>query len=255
MTVTYAPGTPSWVDLGTTDIPGAASFYGSLFGWTHQDFGPEMGNYGMFFMEGKQVAGIGPATDDVRGSSWATYFSVTDADDTAGRVEKFGGTVVAAPLDVMDQGRMAVFTDPSGAFFSCWQPGTHKGAELVNEPVSLSWNELATTDIAEAKAFYSNVFGVNIRDVDMGGGMIYSVVEVDGRSVAGAMQSDARPAWAVYFAVADADATYAKALELGASAVTGIQGTQDAGPGRFATFDDPQGGRFSIIQNNPDFQG
>ncbi len=250
MTETYAPGTPNWVDLGTTDIAAAAAFYGGLFGWTHQDFGPEMGDYGMFASAGKQVGGIGPATDPDRGASWATYFATTDAEDVTSRVEDAGGTVVTAPLEVMDQGTMAVFTDPSGAYFSVWQPGVHKGAELVNVPVSLSWNELATTDIAEAKEFYASVLGVAMRDVDMGGGMTYTLLEVGGRGVAGAMQSDARPEWTVYFAVADADATYAKAIELGASANGPVV---DSPPGRFAILDDPQGARFGIIQNNPDF--
>jgi predicted enzyme related to lactoylglutathione lyase len=33
---TYEPGTPSWVDLGTPDVDGAAAFYGELFGGTAQ---------------------------------------------------------------------------------------------------------------------------------------------------------------------------------------------------------------------------
>jgi hypothetical protein len=41
---------------------------------------------------------------------------------------------LAPPFDVMDAGRMAVFTDPSGAAFSVWQPHNHQGAGLVNEP-------------------------------------------------------------------------------------------------------------------------
>jgi predicted enzyme related to lactoylglutathione lyase len=32
----YAPGTFSWVDLATTDPDAAKSFYGELFGWSHQ---------------------------------------------------------------------------------------------------------------------------------------------------------------------------------------------------------------------------
>jgi predicted enzyme related to lactoylglutathione lyase len=251
MTETFAPGAPSWVDLGTTNIVQAERFYDTLFGWTHQDFGPEMGDYGMFFKDGKQVAGVGPVMDPDRGSSWATYFSVDDADEAAARVESAGGSVVAAPLDVMDQGRMAVFTDPSGAFFSVWQPGTHKGAELTGEPGSVCWTELESTDIAEAKPFYENVLGVDVRDVDMGGGETYSVIQAKGRPVAGAMQSDALPAWRVYFAVDDTDASYAKALELGASP---DMAPQDSPPGRCATLFDPSGARFSIIKPNPDFR-
>jgi len=253
MTQIYAPGTPNWVDLGSTDVPGATGFYGSLFGWTVDDLGPEAGGYGIFRKNGKQVAGVGPATDPSRGTSWATYFATDDADDVASKVQANGGQVVMAPMDVMDQGRMAVCTDPTGVFFAVWQAGKHLGAELVNEPGSLTWNELTTTDMAAAKAFYPAVLGVSIRDVSMGEGMTYTLFEVDNRAVAGGMQVD--PAgmptqWSVYFAVDDCDAVHAKAVELGA---TPVMGPEDAPPGRFAILTDPQGGIFSIIRNNPDF--
>jgi len=253
MTQIYAPGTPNWVDLGSTDVPGASGFYGSLFGWTVDDLGPEAGGYGIFRKNGRQVAGVGPATDPSRGTSWATYFATDDADDVASKVQANGGQVVMAPMDVMDQGRMAVCTDPTGVFFAVWQAGKHLGAELVNEPGSLTWNELTTTDMAAAKAFYPAVLGVTIRDVSMGEGMTYTLFEVDDRAVAGGMQVD--PAgmptqWSVYFAVDDCDAVHAKAVELGA---TPVMGPEDAPPGRFAILTDPQGGIFSIIRNNPDF--
>ena len=253
MTQIYAPGTPNWVDLGSTDVPGATGFYGSLFGWTVDDLGPEAGGYGIFRKNGRQVAGVGPATDPSRGTSWATYFATDDADDVASKVQANGGQVVMAPMDVMDQGRMAVCTDPTGVFFAVWQAGKHLGAELVNEPGSLTWNELTTTDMAAAKAFYPAVLGVTIRDVSMGEGMTYTLFEVDDRAVAGGMQVD--PAgmptqWSVYLAVDDCDAVHAKAVELGA---TPVMGPEDAPPGRFAILTDPQGGIFSIIRNNPDF--
>ena len=253
MTQIYAPGTPNWVDLGSTDVPGATGFYGSLFGWTVDDLGPEAGGYGIFRKNGRQVAGVGPATDPSRGTSWATYFATDDADDVASKVQANGGQVVMAPMDDMDQGRMAVCTDPTGVFFAVWQAGKHLGAELVNEPGSLTWNELTTTDMAAAKAFYPAVLGVTIRDVSMGEGMTYTLFEVDDRAVAGGMQVD--PAgmptqWSVYFAVDDCDAVHAKAVELGA---TPVMGPEDAPPGRFAILTDPQGGIFSIIRNNPDF--
>ena len=47
MTTNFSPGTPSWVDLGTTDVAGATAFYGSLFGWTVEDLGPDSGGYGL----------------------------------------------------------------------------------------------------------------------------------------------------------------------------------------------------------------
>lgn len=251
----YAPGTPCWVDLGTTDIAGAARFYTALFGWTHEDLGPDFGNYGFFRLNGKQVAGVGPATDPNRGTSWTTYFATDNAEETTAKVPQHGGTVVVEPMDVMEQGRMAVFIDPTGAFFSAWQAGAHIGAEVVNEPGSLSWNELMTSDLDAAKAFYPPVLGVTTRDVSMAEGMTYTLLQVNDRAVAGAMPLD--PAWgpmpshwSVYFAVDDCDAAFAKALELGASKV---MAPHVSPAGRFAILTDPQGGSFSIIKNNPDF--
>lgn len=255
MTQSYAPGTPSWVDLGTTDTAAAASFYGELFGWTHDDLGPEAGGYHMLRKDGKLVAGLGPATDPERGNSWTTYFTTADADATAARVEANGGRVVLAPMDVMEAGRMAVCTDPAGAFFSVWQPGQHAGAELTNSPGSLTWNELLTSDIEAAKSFYPTVLGIGIRDVSMAEGVVYTLLQVADRPVAGAMPLD--PAWGpmpsgwtVYFAVDDCDAVHAKAVELGAKTVTA---PQDSPAGRFAVLADPQGATFSIIKTDPNF--
>lgn len=255
MTQRYAPGTPNWVDLGTTDVAAAAEFYGSLFGWTLEDLGPDAGGYGMFRKDGKQVAGVGPTTDPTRGASWATYFATDDANDAASKVLANGGQVIMESMDVMDQGRMAVFTDPAGAFFSVWQPGKHAGAELTNEPGSLTWNELLTSDIEATKTFYPHVLGVTVRDVPMGEGMAYTLLEAEDRPVAGAMPFDptmpVMPSqWSVYFAVDDCDATHARALELGA---TTVAPPQDSPAGRFAMLTDPQGGAFSIIKNNPNF--
>jgi uncharacterized protein len=255
MTPNFAPGSPNWIDLGSTDTAAAAQFYGSLFGWTLEDLGPDAGGYGQFRKDGKLVAGLGQATDPARGSSWSTYFATTDTDDSAAKVEANGGKVILAPMDIMGAGRMAVFTDPAGAFFAVWQPGNHQGVELTNEPGSLTWNELMTTDIDACKTFYSRVLGVSTRDVNMGDGPPYTLLEVGDRSVAGAMPIDPAwgpmpSAWTVYFAVDDCDAVHAKAVELGAKTVTA---PQDTPAGRFAGLADPQGAAFSIIKNNPDF--
>jgi predicted enzyme related to lactoylglutathione lyase len=254
MTIDFPPGTPNWVDLGTTDVPAARAFYTGLFGWTVEDLGPDSGGYAMLRKDGKQVAGIGPATDPTRGTSWSVYFATGSADATTARVESHGGKVIMGPMDVMDQGRMAVFQDPTGAYFSVWQPGLHKGAELVEAPGSLSWVELSTTDIPAAKEFYEKVLGMSTRDVDMGAGMTYTLLRVGDKNVAGAMPTgpDHAPMsshWSVYFAVESRDSVAEKALELGATEML----RDDMAAGRLAFLTDPQGGTFCIIEPNPDF--
>ena len=137
----HEPGTASWVDIGT-EIEPAKQFYGSLFGWGTQDAGPpeQTGGYGFFMKSGNLVAGYGPQMNPGP-PAWAVYFAVTDADAVARKVEAAGGTVVVAAMDVMTAGRMGVFQDPGGAFFSVWQPGDHPGAGLLGEASALSWVE------------------------------------------------------------------------------------------------------------------
>ncbi|SCG67142.1 VOC family protein [Micromonospora inositola] len=250
----FPKGAPTWVDIGTTDIPGAVAFYTRLFGWTHLDFGPDAGGYGAFLKDGRQTAGIGPAADAERGTSWATYLATDDATATAAAAEGTGAKVIMGPMQVMDQGTMAVLLDPTGAYVSIWQPGKHRGAEVTGEHGSLTWAELMTSDIAASKAFYTSVFGVTTRDVAMGGNETYTLIEAGGQPVAGALQirPDWGPMpsqWSVYFAVDDCDATADLAISLGATEKL----RQDSPAGRFATLIDPQGGVFSIIKNDPNF--
>src|SRR4051794_1849769 len=110
----YVAGTPSWVDIGSTDLAKTHAFYTGLFGWECQDAGPveETGGYGFYTLGGKLIAGYGPAQDPNGGVWWTSYISVDDADKTAESVTQNGGTVLAPPMDVTGAGRMAVFSDP-----------------------------------------------------------------------------------------------------------------------------------------------
>lgn len=250
---TFASGTPMWVDLGTTDVAAAGQFYGSLLGWTVEPLGPESGGYGYFRKDGKMVGGIGPATDPSRGSSWSVYFATSDADDTAARVRANGGNVVVEPMDVFDQGRMAVFQDPQGAYFSVWQPKRHTGAELVNAFGAMGWVELMTSDVNAAKPFYEAVLGVATRDVNVNS-IQYTLLEKDGQSVAGAMQippdrAEIPPHWSVFFYVDDCDGTADRAIEMGAREMM----RQTLPPGRMSYLIDPQGAGFYLMQPNPEF--
>jgi uncharacterized protein len=254
MTTQFSPGTPNWIDLGTTDVAAATSFYSALFGWTVESLGSEVGDYGFIRKDGKMVAGIGPATDPDRGTSWSVYFATEDVETSAKLVEAGGGSVAAPPMDIMDQGRMAVFQDPAGVYFSVWQPNRHTGAELVDESGAMCWTELMTSDVATAKPFYASVLGVTTRDVPISPDMTYTLLEVDGKSVAGAMQVDPAQSgghsqWSVYFAVDDCDATADKAIELGGTELM----RDDSPAGRLAFLVDPQGGAFCIMKPDPTF--
>ena len=242
----FAPGTPMWVDLGSPDLEASKAFYGGLFGWEADTMpAPEAGGYTMFMLNGKMVAGVGPLGDPNQPPAWSTYVATDNADATAQAVREAGGQVIVEPTDVLDAGRMAIFTDPTGAFFGVWQPGKHKGAEIVNEPGSFSWNELETRDLGAAKRFYHQVFGWDGESSDS-----YTEWKLNGKSVGGAMvmtdqfPPNVPPHWLTYFTVEDCDATVGKAQELGGRV---LMPPMDIEPGRFAVLSDPQGAAFAVI--------
>jgi predicted enzyme related to lactoylglutathione lyase len=254
----YPPGTPSWVELSSADADASAAFYRELMGWGTTEPGPaeETGGYRMFQQDSLRVGGLMGHMQDGQPTAWVTYVSVADADETAAKVKAGGGSVFVEPMDVMDIGRMAVFADPTGAVFGVWQPKSFVGADLVNEPNSLCWNEVLTRDAATDKAFYEAVFGWTAgRPAFEGPPADYVVWELSGKQVGGMMQmTDERfpaevPAhWTVCFAVRDCDAVVAKARDLGATITVEAV---DMPIGRFAGILDPQGASFTIMQPSP----
>jgi predicted enzyme related to lactoylglutathione lyase len=240
----YEPGVPSWVDLGSPDPQAAAAFYTGLFGWAADvDPRPEAGGYGMFTVRGKNVAGFGPQMNQDMPPFWSVYVTVASADDALRRATEAGGTVVAGPMDVFDAGRMGVIRDAVGSFVSVWQPNQHIGAELVNEPGTFAWSELATTDLAAAKEFYQLVFDWGLDP--QASGESAAIFTVGGRVVCGAHVAGEGefPAWSVWFAVDDCDAAAARATELGAQT---LMPPTDMDFGRGAVIADPQGAVFGI---------
>ena len=250
-TQTYAPGTPMWVDHTSPDVAAAARFYGQLFGWDAEDLGEEAGHYTMFRYKGKEVAATTPPMSPGTPSVWSTYIATNDAQESAKKVRDAGGQVMLEPFQVMDAGTMAVFVDPAGAVFCVWQAGNHKGAQLVNEPVSFSWNELNTSDMNAAKNFYPKVFGWTPKSNPMPGGGEYVEWQLNDRSIAGGQQLGPNfppgvPShWMVYFTVNNTDETAKKAQELGGNVMAPAF---DIPQGRMAVLADPFGASFAVIQ-------
>jgi predicted enzyme related to lactoylglutathione lyase len=243
---TYPPGTPIWVDLSTSDVDAGRRFYQELFEWTSDEpAGPEFGGYAMFRSGGKFVAGSGPVMEGGH-PAWNTYVRSADAAETTQKVRDAGGEVVVEPMAIPDAGTMAVYKDPTGAYISIWQDGMHKGSELFNEPVSLTWNELNTRDREAAKRFYKAVFGWTAAGED------YVQWQLDGRTIGGCndmnalgMPEQIPPHWLVYFAVKSVDETAERAKELGGTINMSAMDIPDMG--RFAVLSDPQGAAFAVF--------
>ena len=252
----HAPGTFSWPELATTDQNGAKAFYTKLFGWEFND--SEMGPgeyYTMLKNQGRDLGALYSLKKEERAQGipphWNSYVTVANADQAAAKAKSLGGTILAPPFDVMEHGRMAVIQDPTGAVFCIWQAGKHSGAGVLGEVGSLCWTELMTGDAAKARAFYTGLFGWAAEEKSMGPGFTYTTFQNGGVPTGGMMQltpemAHIPPNWGVYFAVADTDATVAKATSLGGKAIT--PATEVPGVGRFAILQDPQGAVFAVIR-------
>lgn len=122
-------------------------------------------------------------------------------------------------------------------------------------PGTFSWIELATTDQEGAKRFYSRLFGWKANDTPMGPGAVYTTFELSGGSAGAAytLRPDDQaegvpPHWMLYIAVENADATAARAPELGGTVLGPPFDVADYG--RMAGLRDPTGAFFSIWQAN-----
>ncbi|MGH9090133.1 MAG: VOC family protein [Acidimicrobiales bacterium] len=117
--VVNEPGTYCWSELVTTDLPGAAAFYGAVFGWGTNEAGDGM-TYVEWQVFGRSVGGMMPKPAEMPAGippHWGVYFAVEDADRAASRIGELGGTVVVGPMDI-EPGRFAVAVDPIGASFN-----------------------------------------------------------------------------------------------------------------------------------------
>jgi len=239
----YIAGTPSWIDLTAIDLEPTKAFYGAVFGWDFETAPEEFGFYTTCRKDGHAVAAImprQPGTDDAQ--MWNTYLDTKDIDATIQTARDAGATVVFGPMDVPEQGRVAYLIDPTGARVALWQAGGFAGAELVNEPDSLSWNELHTPDGAAADDFYKKLFAYELEQIP--GGINYTLLKVDGNMVAGRFESESEPAhWLVYFSVADADESGRRVTEHGGKVIREVEDTPF---GRMGTFADPTGAQFAL---------
>ena len=132
--VVNEPGAWSMSALETTDTEGAKSFYGELFGWKSEPFGPPEAGMMLWRLPG-YVGGTPqqPVPRDnvavmIAGAEgadrWTVDFWVFDADEAAAKATELGGSVITSPSDVPGVAgmRQAVLADPGDAAFSITQP-------------------------------------------------------------------------------------------------------------------------------------
>jgi predicted enzyme related to lactoylglutathione lyase len=236
----YAPGTFSWAELVTSDAGAAKAFYTEAFGWSYDDNPiPDGSVYSMALRDGKQVAAL--FASDEQPPHWNCYVTVASADETAAKAKEAGANVMAEPFDVMDVGRMAVFADPGGGVLCVWEPRASIGAQLVNTPGALTWNDLVTSDPEPAAEFYGRVFGWTTEELPNAGG--YRVIKNGDRSNGGIMPSEGGPqSWVPYFGHEDVNRLLEEVPARGGKV---LNGPISMPGGAIGVISDPQGAVFA----------
>lgn len=247
------PRTPFvWHELLTADPEAAKAFYTAVFGWGTAVFDAGA-PYAMWTNGEVPFGGIMQKPEGAESPpSWLGYLGVEDVDAVAKRVEERGGKIHAAPFDIPNAGRMAVFADPWGAVFA-----VHKSLQEAPPPGepkvgNMSWNELATDDGAAALVWYGELFGwAKAGEHDMGDLGFYRLF-ADGPEMpfptGGVLD---RPpgmpaAWLYYVLVDDLEGKIAKVTERGGKLINGPMDVP--GGDRIATCLDPQGAAFAMHQ-------
>lgn len=246
-----------WVDVSVPDLDVGTDFYTGLFGWEAERLESPQGasDYVMFRKNGLVAAGMALLSPQMQAVGvppmWNSYVLVDDVDAIAARSAELGAAVLVPPMDITDAGRMTYVQDPQGAALGFWQPGAHLGAEAYNESGFLTWNELATRDVAGSKQFYSDLMPEwTLRDREYDGGFVYTTILLGDQENGGLMaMGDDFPAsipanWGVYFVVDDAYEGAVRAKELGGSLIRQVI---DSSFGPIAPVMDPAGAAFMII--------
>jgi len=120
-------------------------------------------------------------------------------------------------------------------------------------PGSFCWVELSTSDGDGAKKFYTDLFGWAHQDDEVGGGMVYTMLQRDEKNVGALFQMGPDmqslgipPHWLTYVTVESVDDSVAKTKALGGTVVREPMDVLEIG--RMAVIQDPEGATIAFWQ-------
>jgi predicted enzyme related to lactoylglutathione lyase len=234
----FSEGVPCWVDAQLADVEAGKRFYGELFGWT---FPEESGPSVRAELDGEPVAALTPKLDGRMPTVWTVYFATPDAVALTRRIAEAGGHIITAPTAAGARGELgtaALATDPEGAVFGLWQPGSHAGFAKRHERRTFCWAELYARDTATVDRFYGALFHDALFGPD-------ATPDFGRVPVEGVFPAEMPPHFLVHFGVEDCEETLGTVNRLGGR----VQVTPfDTSYGRVAVVTDNQGASFAVLE-------
>jgi uncharacterized protein len=244
-----------WINILTARPAEARAFFGALLGWTYAEMPGNIGHTAK--VGGRDIGGIfdidAPSTPKGTLPVIGVVVKVASADAAAEKARAVGGRAMPA-FDVMDAGRLAVCTDPSGAQLDAWEPRKMLGTDAdTSHHGAPSWFEAVTTDVDRAAKFYADLFGWAPHVAPMPG-MQYTLFKHGALDIAGMMpvmqgMGERASGWTTYFTVKDVDETAREAVRLGGTLC--VPPHDIPGIGRFCGITSPQGVTFHAITYLP----
>jgi uncharacterized protein len=243
-----------WAELVTPDLAAAEHFYASLFGWTFRDQSPPNSHYALALLKGEPVAGLihHPLHEGEKQQPyWLTFIAVQDVDAAERSAVGSGAKIVVAPRTYAARGRQAVLTDPQGAPFAVIASVGGDAPDYLAENGAWIWSSLLTRDPEAGIAFYQDLFGYEVFDLQSDDGLQHAVLATDNlaRASVNSLPLDAihrQSHWLNFVRVADATATAAKAVSLGGRVL--VAPRVDRHGGKFAVIADPAGAPFGVME-------
>ena len=249
-----AHGSFIWYELLTNDHAAAKRFYDAVVDWEIESQANNPMDYRMIRTGAGHAGGVMQINEEMRSHgarpTWLGYIGVDDVDATVARAQQLGGTVMRPAFDIADVGRVAMLADPQGAPFYVMRGQSDESSNAFS-PGTLghgAWNELVTSDLAGAKAFYPDLFGWTLGDaMPMGPAGDYQFIEQDGQMI-GAMfaSGDREPAWRFCFKVERLERSIEALRQGGGELLAGPM--EVPGGDHIIQAKDPEGAFFMLVE-------
>jgi uncharacterized protein len=249
-----------WYELMTSDAEAASRFYEAVVGWKIPRPAPDAApDYRMIQRDDGGNAGgvLALSPEMIRQGArpvWLGYLQVTEVDATVLALAADGGrTLMRRSLPV---GEIAMVTDPAGAPFYVMKPIPPEGAPGAVSDVfdpkkaqHVRWNELASENLAAAKAFYATHFHFAFNEIlPMGPMGDYCFIDHGSQRIGAIMQKppgSATRGWLFYFGVPSALAAREAILSSGGRIVR--EPHEVPGGDWVVVAEDPQGAAFAVV--------
>jgi len=110
------------VELSSTDVAKAKTFYGKLFDWKLEDIPMGPDTYTMINVGEGTGGGMMKQMIPGASSAWLSYVLVDDIDASTKKAKSLGATIMKDVTEVPGFGWLSILVDPTGAPLGLWKP-------------------------------------------------------------------------------------------------------------------------------------